>query len=71
MAQVFRQFSFEIVPNPEGGDATMTVLMVPHMRGISGKFSIGEISELIGYLEKVQDVMMRKKREENKQKGGN
>jgi hypothetical protein len=71
MAQVTRHFSFEIIPNPAGGDARMTVLMLPHAKGIAGDISAGEMVELVAYLEGVQDKMMREKKQTKNEKGEN
>lgn len=66
MAQVLSGFSFELIVDPDGA-ATMTVLMVPHMTGIRGKITVGDISELVRYLEDTQDKMRAKNKEKEKQ----
>jgi len=60
MAQVFRELSFEITPNPQSDDARMTVLMVPHMKGIAGKISGVELETLISYLMGARETLRKK-----------
>jgi len=69
MSQTLTSFRFEVV-RAGNDELKLRIFLLPFERGIVGKITLGEIAELIRYLEGTSDKMMReKKHEENKEKG--